>query len=145
MAVERERSSIAGSERLCPWGTIYQIWGMKRSYFLDKRMRRLATRCDIRWRNPAAAKCPDTPFSDDRSRDYRVRHQKKASSIPRMERICIQWPGDRVSGTLARTPDRHTGRPRSRDDKASFQRVTTKIDDPLGYCRLGAVRVRLSG
>jgi len=32
----------------------------------------------------------DMPFSDDRSRGYRVRHQKKAGSIPRMERICIQ-------------------------------------------------------
>jgi len=103
-------------------------------------MRRPASRRDVHRRSPAAAKCPDIPFPDDRSRGYRVRHQKKASSIPRMERICIQWPGDRISGWLWRalwadvcSKTAKGGRPRSEDDKASHQWTSTKIDGPFHW------------
>lgn len=116
-------------------------------------MRRPASRRDVHRGSPAAAKRPDIPFPDDRSRGYRVRHQKKASSIPRMERICIQWPGDRVSGWLWRAlwadvcSGTKGGRSRSGDDKASHQWTSTKIDGPSHWIpqRPGPIAARQTG
>lgn len=94
------------------------------------------------------------------SRDYRVRHQKKASSIPRMEWICIQWPGEigyrketsahsRSPRLLVRTYTRCPGRSGgislvTKMTKPPSDEQRRKSTSPIGYCTaIGPGKVRL--